>query len=99
GGRKPPMPGEARLAVAQVLKRQGLGKLHRLDIIAAAVTINQTLQFHDFVKRDAILVIAAIWTVHDEAPDAGGPEIESLRRGGEAVRTPPLGQMFWIGEG
>ena len=37
------MPGEAGAAVAESLESQRLGKLHRLDVLAAAVAIDQPL--------------------------------------------------------
>src|SRR5205823_7132440 len=86
-------------AAAKVLERHRGTELHRFDIVAAAVMIDQARGLHDLVERDAIFVIASIGAMHDESPDAAGPHIEGTGRGGEAVRAPPLRQVFWIGPG
>ena len=51
-------------------------ELHRLDVVAAAVAIDDALGRHDLIVGDAVLVVAAVRPVHDEAPDAAGPEVE-----------------------
>ena len=84
-------------AAAQILEDHGLAELHRLDIVAAAMAIDDALGRHDLLEGDAVLIIAAVGAVHDEAPDAARAKLEARRRGGEAVRPPPLRQMFCIG--
>jgi len=37
--------------------------------------------------------------MHDETPNAAGPELEIVSGRGEAVRPPPLREMFWLGPG
>ena len=74
-------------------------ELHRLDVGAAAVTIDDAFGRHDLFVSDAVLVIAAIGAVHDEAPDTARPKVEAHCRRGKTVRPPPLRQMFRIGEG
>src|SRR5262249_46356503 len=64
---------------------------------APAMVIDDALRRHYLVEGDAVLVVAAVRTVHDEAPDAARPELEARRGGGEAVGSPPLRQMFRLG--
>src|SRR5580692_6049391 len=90
-------PGDAGAPAAQILEDHGLAELHRLDVVAAAVAVDDALGRHDLIEGDAVLIIAAVGAVHDEAPDAARPEFEARRRGGEAVRPPPLRQMLGIG--
>src|SRR5262249_27657319 len=97
--REPAVPSEARAVAAEILEGQRLDELHRLDVVAAGVAIGQALGLLDFIEDDAVLVIAAVRPMHDEAPGAAGPEVESMRGGGEAVRAPPLRQVLGIGEG
>src|SRR4029077_7010254 len=75
----------------------GLAKLHRLDVIAAAVAVDDALGRHDLFEGDAVLIVASGGAVHDEAPDATRPELEARRRGGKTVRSPPLRQMLCVG--
>jgi hypothetical protein len=91
-------PGHAG-AAAEILEDDGLPELHRLDILAAAVTVDDALRRHDLVEGDAVLIIAAVGAMHHEAPDPARPQIEARGCGGEAVRSPPLRQMFGIGPG
>src|ERR1700692_1494493 len=63
----------------------------------AAVAVDDARGRHDLIEGDAVLIIAAVRAVHDEAPDAARPEFEARRRGGETVRSPPLRQMLCIG--
>src|SRR5580692_3672246 len=90
-------PGDAGAAAAQILEDHGLAELHRLDVVTATVAVDDALGRHDLIEGDAVLIIAAVGAVHDEAPDAARPELEARRRGGEAVRSPPLRQMLCIG--
>src|SRR5580692_1960629 len=90
-------PGDAGAAAAQILEDHGLAELHRLDVVAAAVAVDDALGRHDLIEGDAVLIIAAVRAVHDETPDAARPELKARRRGGETVRPPPLRQMFCIG--
>ena len=64
------MPGHAGLIVAEILEGHGLRELHRLDILAAAMAVDDAFGLHDFVKGDAVLIIAAVRAMHHEAPDA-----------------------------
>src|SRR6202042_701032 len=89
-------PGHAS-PVAHILEDDGLTESHRLDVLAAVVAVDDALGRHDLVEDDAVLIIAAVRAVHDEAPDAARPELEARRGGGETVRPPPLRQMLWIG--
>ena len=59
-----------RVLPLEILEGHGLRELHRLDILAAAVAIDDALGLHDLVEGDAVLIIAAVRPVHDEAPDA-----------------------------
>src|ERR1700691_4459712 len=83
-------PGDAGAAATQVFEDHGLAELHRLDVVAAAVPIDDALGRHDLIEGDAVLIIAAVGAVHDEAPDAARPELEARRGGGKAVPSPPL---------
>jgi hypothetical protein len=74
-----------------------LSELHRLDVVAAAVAVDDALRRHDLLEGDAVLIVAAVGPVHDETPDAARAHLEAVRRGGEAVRPPPLRQVFGIG--
>ena len=84
-----PLPRSSKVTVVR--------ELHRLDVFAAAVVIDDALRLHDLVEGNAVLIVAAVGAMHDEAPDAARAEIECNGRGGEAVRTPPLRQMLGIG--
>ena len=86
-----------RVRAAKILEDYGLAELHRLDVVAAAVAVDDALGRHDLIESDAVLIIAAVGAMHDEAPDAARTELETRRRGGEAVRSPPLRQMLCIG--
>src|SRR5580692_10192981 len=81
--RKIAAPGDAGAASAQVLEHDSLAELHRLDVVAAAVAVDDALGRHDLLEGDAVLIVAAIRTVHDETPDAARLELEARRRGGE----------------
>src|SRR5271169_2522578 len=89
-------PDEARLA-AEIFEDDGLLELHRLDVVAATMTVNDAFRPHDFLERDAVLIVAAVGAVHHETPDAARPKVEGAGRGGEAVRAPPLRKVFGIG--
>jgi hypothetical protein len=73
--------------------------LHGLHVVAAAMVIGDALGHHDLVERDAVLIVAPVGAVHDEAPDAAGAEIERVRGEREAVRSPPVGEMLGISPG
>src|SRR6185437_10752731 len=93
-------PDHAGLIVAEILEGHGLRELHRLDILAAVMAVDNAFGIHDFVKGNAVLIIATVRTMHHEAPDAAGAELECAGGGGgETVRPPPLRQMFRIGPG
>src|ERR1700685_2154204 len=96
-GRELAAPGDAGALAAQILEHHGLPELHRLDVVAATVAVDDALGRHDLIEGDAVLIIAAVRAVHDETPDAALAELEARRRGGETVRSPPLRQMFCIG--
>ena len=66
-----------RVAAAEILEHDGLAELHRLDVVAAAVAIDDALGRHDLLEGDAVLIVAAVGAVHDEAPDAARAEIEA----------------------
>src|SRR6185437_16074011 len=78
-------PGHAG-AAADIVEDDSLAELHRLDVFAAAVAIDDALGRHDLVEGDAVLIVAAIGAVHDEAPNPARPQIEAHGRCGEAVR-------------
>src|SRR5262245_51590142 len=63
------------------------------------MVIANALGHHNFVKRDAVLVVAAIGSVHDETPHSTHTHVEGAGRGGEADRSPPLRQMLRIAPG
>src|ERR1700728_3131081 len=56
-------PGDAGTLAAQILEDDGLAELHRLDVITAAVAVDDALGRHDLIEGDAALIIAAIGTV------------------------------------
>ena len=64
----------SRGLAVKLLERHGGAELHRLDIVAAAVVIDKPFGLHDFVEGDAVLIVAAVGAVHDEAPDAARPQ-------------------------
>src|SRR6516164_2884252 len=88
-------PGDAR-AATEVLENHRLAELHRFHVIAAAVAIDDALRRHDLFEGDALLIVAAVGAVHDEAPNAG-QEIETESGRGEAEWSPPLRQVLWVG--
>src|ERR1700730_3109053 len=76
-------PGDAGAAAAEVLEHDSLAERHRLDVVAAAVAVDDALWRHDLLEGDAVLIVAAVRPMHDEAPDAARAEFEARRRGGE----------------
>jgi len=72
-------------------------KPHGLDIVVRAMAVDQPFGFHDLVVDDLVLIIDAIGAVHDEQPNAARPHVDRASGGREAVRPPPLHQVFWIG--
>src|SRR5262249_56832464 len=79
------------------IERHGLRELHRLHVITAVMAVDDAFRRNNFIEGDAVLIVAAIGSVHDEAPYAAGTKIIRLRRGGEAVRSPPLREVLRIG--
>src|SRR5262249_3994348 len=94
GGREHRAQGDAGARAAEVLERDGGAELHRLYLIAAAVVVADALGFHDLVEGDAVVIVATVGAVHDEAPHAAGAEFERLGCGGEPEGTPPTRQML-----
>ena len=84
---------------AHVLEGDERAELHRLHVVAAAMVVRDAVGAHDLVESDAVLIVAPVGAVHDEAPDAAGAEIEALRGDREAVRAPPMREVLWIGPG
>src|SRR3954466_6034428 len=82
---------------AKGVERHGGAELYRLDVIAAAVVIAESLGLHDLVEGDAVVVVAAVRAMHDKAPDATGLEVEDAGRCAKAVRPLPLRQMLRVG--
>jgi hypothetical protein len=91
------MPGQQSLTVAEILERHGLRELHGLDVITAAVAIGDALGRNNFIEGNAVLIVATVGSVHDEAPHAARTKVIGMRRGGEAVRPPPLREMLRVG--
>src|SRR5580704_828824 len=90
-------PDDAR-AAAEIFERDRLPELHRLDVFTTAVAVDDALRRYHLLVGDAVLIVAAVRAVHDEAPHAARTHIETQRRRREAVRAPPLRQMLGIGE-
>src|SRR5262249_37323002 len=90
------VPGQAGLTIAEIPEGHRLCELHRFNVIAAAVVIDDAFRRNDSVKGNAILIVAAVRSMHDEAPDAAGPKIVGMSRGNKAVGPPPLRQMLRI---
>src|SRR5579863_4627067 len=73
GGGEQRMHGEPR-APADILKGHGGAERDRLHVLlAAAMAVDQPLWPHDLVVGDAVLVIAAVRAMHDEAPHPADP--------------------------
>src|SRR5262249_51584249 len=92
GGRKYRVQGEARVRSTEILERDGGAKSDGFHVVA--VSVADAFGLDDLVKGDAVLIIATIGSVHDEAPHPTGTEIECAGRRGEPDRTPPTRQML-----
>src|SRR5262249_47523028 len=79
------VPGQAGLTIAEILEGHRLCELRRFNVIAAAVVIDDAFRRNDSVKGNAILIVAAVRSMHDEAPAAAGTKIVGMRRGSKAV--------------
>ncbi len=65
--------------------------------LAVAVRVDDPFGFHDFDELNFVGIVSAVGTVHGINPEAAGAEVQRLDRRREAVGTPPLHDMFWIG--
>lgn len=66
-------------------------------VVAPAVRVDQLFGADDFPVDDFVVVIDAVWSVHDVASNAARLDVDFLHSRGEACRSPPLRQMFGIG--
>src|SRR4029077_3027338 len=98
GRRELSVPGEARLAIAEIFKNYGRTELNWLDIVSPAMVIDNALGWNDLVIGNAVLVVAAVRAMHDEAPGPAGSKFESMRCRRESVRSPPLRQVLRVRE-
>src|SRR5262245_21611666 len=89
------MPSQQGLTVAEIFERHGLRELHGPDVITA-VPIDDALGRNNLIEGNAVLIVATIRPVHDKAPHAARTKIMGMRRGGEAVRPPPLREMLRV---
>jgi hypothetical protein len=76
GRRELAVPGYAGLTVAEILEDYGLYELHGFNVVAVAVTVDDAFRRYDFVEGNAVLIVAAIWPVHDKTPYTAWPEFE-----------------------
>src|SRR5262245_24020459 len=91
------MQGEAGAVTAKLREGDGGAKLNGFEVVAATVMVADSLWLYDLIEGEAVLIVAAVGPVHHEAPDAAHAHIEGAGGGGEALRSPPLGQMLGIG--
>src|SRR6266542_5904067 len=73
----------------------GEGRRH-VKARARDMGVDQALRFHDLLIDDLILIVDAIRAMHDEPPHAARPHVHLVNRAREAVRPPPLRDVFRI---
>src|ERR1700693_1787856 len=61
-----------------------------------AVVVDEAFGFGHFREHDAVRIVDAVGTVHDEPPDATGPHVHLVSCRGEAIGTPPLRPLLRI---
>jgi len=83
----------------ETLARCGITLRSDLDVVATAVVVGDALGCCDLIEGDAVLVIAPVGAVHDEAPPAAGLHLHLLDGGGKAVRPPPVFQVRGVRPG
>src|SRR5262245_18967380 len=94
GRRECAVPGQESLTIAGICESHSLSELHRLDVVTAVMPIDNAFMRNDFIENNPVLIVAAVRSVHDKAPNSARPEVEGARCSGKSVRSPPLPQMF-----
>src|SRR5262249_36685792 len=97
GGGELAVPGQQGLTVTEVLERHRLRELHGFDVITAVMAIDDAFRRDNFSEGDAVLIVAAVGSMHDEAPYSARTKIIRMRCCGETVRSPPLREMLRVG--
>src|SRR5262249_7782746 len=97
-GREHRAHGDQGLVVLGRERHRGV-KADGFQILVATMPVDQALRPHDFEVGDLVLIVAAVRSVHDEAPHTAGLHLSLGGRGGEATPPPPLHDLRWFGPG